>query len=99
MRPLSAAAAFSSAAILPALDQPRTKVARHRAVAGVRLAALQAPCTKALEPVLSSVNIRNPLPVKDTLLGRATHVGAHWRPQHHQLPPSWLTSRTCSVPI
>src|SRR5215510_4918690 len=32
----------------------------------------------------SSVNARNPLPVKDALLGWAAQVGAHRRPKHHE---------------
>src|SRR5262245_58078607 len=34
--------------------------------------------------VSSSVGVRNPLPIEHALLGCAAHVGAHWRPQHHE---------------
>src|SRR6516165_2688082 len=48
--------------------------------AGACVATVRSPPSK----VPLSVNIRNLLPVEDALLGCAAHVGAQWRPQHHE---------------
>jgi hypothetical protein len=59
------------------LDQVDDRESPWRAVSGSAGATHQSALTSV---VLSSVNIQNPLPVEDALLGWAAHVGAHRRP-------------------